>query len=194
MSNFFVAGPAPVYVGTGAGYSFEFLGISRNGVRLNFRANFGRVECDIVGPDLFADAQYLGEEATVELELSRTNSTVLAKLEARTSSASSITAGAIPGSVPAPAQGVGIGTFMVLEGAAVPLCIVNPYAVAKSGESTQHACYVFGAAWLSDYSREHSTVVTYPRTTFQCINVPNYITGSLSLYSNTLPGSLPSIS
>lgn len=191
MGQFVVSGPAPLYVSTGASAAYQFLGFARSGVRINYQGKFSRVECDVTGPELWADAQYMGEEATVSLELARPVPAVLELLEARCSSAGSITAGALAGLTPAPAQGVGIGTLMAAEGASVSLCIVNPYQAAKSGQSTTAPCYVFGVTWLADYDREQSTVVAYPPIRFQCINSVNFATGAMQLYSKTLPGSLP---
>jgi hypothetical protein len=194
MSQLYVPGPAQIFVGTGASGAYVFLGFSESDVRISLSAEFEDVNADY-GGRVAVDSQYMGEQAFASFDIIRYSEAVYNALAARTASAGSITAGMAPGSIAAGSvTGAGIGTLMLAEGAAVPICIKSPYVV-KSAFSGMNAGYTFGAAWL-DGSVDHSLSarVKKPRMSMRCLPIWNVTAGTAILYTNTIPGSLPALS
>lgn len=191
-SQFYVAGPTTVFVGTGTASALEFLGWTDGSVEPDFEGDIQRVSADFAG-NVSADAQFMGEEATISITLSKFRYACYTKLRARTASAASITAGMSAGTTGTGATtGSGIGTLMALEGAAVALIFASPY-VAKSAFSTDMSPGLnFGIAWVDGrYSSPMGAKVGKPRITFRAI--PSWaLNGSGVLFTQTIP-SLPAL-
>lgn len=188
----FVPGPALIYVGTGAAKAFQFLGWMTSGVRLTLQAEFEDVMADFGGTRIPVDSTFQGEQGYVAGDLSKYNEGIMSILSARTASAASITGGALAGLMPAAGTGAGIGTLMVSEGAAIPLCIVAPNQAAKTFFSAMLPCFTFSQAWLdSSYDQTWNATVKNPRVSFRCLPSWNGAGTTATLYTNILPGSLP---
>ena len=77
-----VFGPARVWVNTGASFALESLGFSVNGVKFRDNGYFENVIGDANGGESGppVDVQYFGQVDTVEMELSKWDSVVAAKI------------------------------------------------------------------------------------------------------------------
>jgi hypothetical protein len=192
-TKFYVPGPCAILIGTGASYAFEQLGWSQSGVDLDLEGKFQDVEADYAG-GVAADVLWMGEEGTARFNLSKFTEAIYKKLAARTPSATSITAGAVPGAIPAATQGAGMATLMAGEGAAVPLLLLCPYSSAKSGMSDMIPCYTFSLAFpTNNLGVQLGAKVKYPSVNMRMINQFNSGTGASLLYTYILPGSLPTL-
>lgn len=79
---FQVPGPVQVWVGTGSAAAMEFFGYTRGGVRITEQAFWDELKSDVSGGERgpMADAQFLGEQHTVDVEMAQYTEAILNKL------------------------------------------------------------------------------------------------------------------
>lgn len=184
MSQLYVPGPVQIFVGTGAGGAYQFLGYSEQETGTRFDSAWEDVYSDATGPMIPLDTQYFGEQAYISSTLTKYNEAILQQLTPRVPG---LTAGAM-------ANGE-VGTLMLTEGYAVKLFLYCPYS-QKSVFSLggMVAGYVFAASWLADsFEVPLSVRVKKPRIVMRCIPVANTVQGTSILYTTSLPNPLPSI-
>ena len=179
-AQFQVAGPQLIYVGTGASQAYEFLGTAERAVEVSLSGSFVPVLTDVSGGSVPADVQMDGIEAYLSMTIVRPVQAVLSKIQARIATA---TEGLIPAG--------SIGTLMGVEGLNYPVCLVSPYQ-SKSFYSSMHPAWVFPNSWPDrEIAFGLGTRYSGYRINFRAIPIWNYVTLAGTLYTNTLPGSLP---
>lgn len=184
MSQGYVPGPAQVFVGTGASAAYEWLGYSQDGVDVQLIASYRDVFSDFGGPDVPVDSQFMGESGFISMTLNKYNETVLQELAGRR-----VGTGITPGQI----EAQGLGSLMIAEGYAYPICIKCPYNTKSFQTGLIVPGYAFSAGWLHDnFEVRLSVIMKAPRLIFRVLPVWNGVNLTASLYTNTLP-TLPSI-
>jgi hypothetical protein len=189
-SQFYAPGATRLYGSTGTSGAFEFLGLTRRAVRLDLVGVYTDVEADFAG-GVAADVQQVGGQGIMSFELAYYQEPILQKYQKL-----AVLAANVAGAFAAPIlTGQGIGTLMASEGVSIQFCLVCP-AAAKGVNSQTSAMvvgYTFGTCWLDGtWSVELGVPVKYPRCVIRSIPTWSPLAGSGVLYTNTLPGSLPS--
>jgi len=183
MSQFWVAGPAYIFTGTGSNSALEFLGFTEEGLRVVVNGLFEDVRADYAG-NMPADVSMLGQEARISGVLVRYNEDILDKII-------SFISGATPG------EGAtnSVGTLLMTEGGAYPLAINSPYQ-SKTVYAALPAWYVFPFSYLVDNvefnlsTRRKALNVTW-RAIPDFANTAPYPYGQYALYNNTTPSPVP---
>lgn len=149
--QFHVAGPCEILIGEMDGATTNSLGYSRNGVDLRFEGFFEDVPCDTDGGDRGppADVNYMGESATVRLELTKWDAALAEMIVPRVN-------GAVAG-VPA-----GPGVLFKQDGVAFRL-IVLPQT-----PGFDFKCAILRGATEINKGSRYSTLVLE----FQCLRHP----------------------
>lgn len=157
MSQFFVPGPARIFVGTGSAGALEFLGYTVDGANIAVQPRWDEVFSDLGGPAIPEDIQFLGSDAVIRLTLARYVESVLAKLRA-------FIRGGTEGSI----ASYGIGSLLAHEGLAFRLLIVPTYQANKAAYSAQRAAWNFPLTYPVDaIEMPISTRVSLPRISFR---------------------------
>lgn len=119
MSQPWVAGPVPIFIGLGSGFSPLFLGLSERGVNISFDPEYTPYVVDAAGT-VPLDAVFQGASATIQFTLTSWREPTYALLADY--------AGVVLGSVRGQESFGEIGTLMGFERAAFPVWIPFPYS------------------------------------------------------------------
>lgn len=181
-----VNGEARVYTGTGNNGALQTLGVSVDGVEIEFKLATEDVIVDTFGPKVPLDVQYFLEEAEIRLELVWYDHSVLIKVLARIG----------PGSGTGPTANLAQNTFGTMAAAGGLFLEQNAYTrllvssiPASQGVTAAEPCWNFPTAWLNDSDTfKVGTRRTSHRQTWRAIPFLNSVTGGPStgsvLYNN----------
>lgn len=185
MSQGYVPGPCQIFAGVGNAGAYVFVGYSEDGVKIRLNASYEDIVSDFGGPVKPVDAQFMGEDGYFMMTLNKYNEAVLQTILKRRVG-SGVTAGAI--------EANGLGSLMVAQGYYFPCCLVAPYSVQSFQSATMVPGYTFSVCWLhDDFEVDISVRLKRPRLIFRAIPLWNSTALTATLYTNTIPGSLPSV-
>ncbi len=185
MSQGYVPGPCQVFAGVGSAGALTFVGYSEFGVDVRMVAAYRDVISDFGGPEVPVDSQFMGEHAYIRMTLNKYNEAVLQKIAARRFG-TSVTAGAI--------EANGLGSLMIAEAYAYQLLLYCPYNTKSFQSGTIVPGYLFSSCWLVDeFTVPLSVVLKAPQLVFHAVPLWNAVALTATLYSNTMPGTIPSV-
>lgn len=189
-TQFYVSGPAQIWLGVGTANAWSYLGWSRNGVTVQVTPQHEDIEVDYGGRSP-GDVSFLGEEARISMQLSRYDESILMK-------AAAFLTGTTPGQGP---KG-GIGSLMAAEGYMFPILLYSPYSF-KSQFGTMVPGFWFYQSYMADPLDQTLNVrAKQPNIAFRATPVFGSIVGgtftagvapfdAFELYTNTMPSPMP---
>lgn len=187
-SQFYVPGPAQVFIGQaacGVEPTWSYLGYSQNGVDCTLYASYQDVICDISGPSVPIDAQFMGEQAFITMTLNYYQEAILQTIAKRRVS-NTVTVGAV--------ENNGLGSLMISQAYFIQTLILSPYAGLTFQSATAVPYFWFQSGWLHDQMEVPTSVlVKAPRITLRHIPCWNTTSGALNyaLYKTSGLGSIP---
>lgn len=176
---FRVTGPTQIFVATGASNALQFLGWSESGVEIELNGEFEDVICDIGGPRLPTDVQWMGIDAHITADIVKYDEAVLTALLARSYLNTST------GSL----GQYDMGTLMVSQAATQRLLLNCPYSTKFSD---MVAAYNFVATYLEGATRiSTGTKVKKARCVWRAIPSFAQTGGTATLWNASTTGLVP---
>lgn len=150
-----VNGEARIQVGTGTSYAFEDLGVSIDGVEIDFKLHTEDIRVDTYGPAVAWDTQYFLEDATIRIRMQVFDPAIFAKVSNRGLGFTNGTFAAA-------------GTMMIAQQHTFPVRIKStPTGTGILGSAPCHTfynCYV-----VDSYTKKVGTVATMLSLTFRAM-------------------------
>jgi hypothetical protein len=198
-TQFYVSGPAFVWLGIGESNAWEFFGFTESGLTVRITGHFEDIPVDFAGM-MPGDVSMLGQDWYCTGVFKKYYEPVGQQAVAFLNNA---TDGAAYTNTPGFGQNNTVGSLMNSEGHAYPLLVYSPYSFKPEFSGSMVPGFTVGSAYLVD-PYEVGLNVRAKGPTFAWRAIPVFGTGSsvsdftagapynsYQLYSPTVPGTLP---
>jgi hypothetical protein len=181
-TNFYVPGPALIAVGTGASKAMQFLGVTREGVRVAEEQLTQNVIADYAGSQQPADILAMGKILYLTMQVVRFDPIVMFALKAR-----------FVGSVPGAISSNEIGTLVMGENKMIPVMVKSPYQTKPAFVGYEAGINVPNAFPTGRMEWDLTTREQIYNLTFIGLPIIDFFTLSGTLWSTDMTG-FPAVS